>query len=173
MINFFITDNNWFVAIPIVVLFVWLEISAFRATTDIYGLSDKIEMRAFLTLLNILISMFLFVIPAGTFNNQVDNLNADNTVVQNYKLSKSTNDGLVNEDVIIFTKRKDTWYDQNVLLKVFKPLQQDVKFIVIKRNRDVIELQKASGNVLKVTEKKYPKLWKSLKMSLTTDKTQN
>ena len=42
-------------------------------------------------------------------NNQVDDLNADNTVVQNYKLSKSTNDGLVNEDVIIFTKRKDTW----------------------------------------------------------------
>lgn len=88
-------------------------------------------------------------------------------------MSKSTNDGLVNEDVIIFTKRKDTWYDQNLLLKFFKPLKQDVKFIVIKRNRDVIELQKASGNVLKVTEKKYPKLWKSLKMSLTTDKTQN
>lgn len=140
---------------------------------QIYGLSDKIEMGAFLTLLNILINMFLFVIPAGTFNNQVDNLNADNTVVQNYKLSKSTNDGLVNEDVIIFTKRKDTWYDQNTLLKVFKPLQQEVKFIVIKRNRDVIELQKASGNVLKVTEKKYPKLWKSLIVHLKTEKTQN
>ena len=163
MINFFITDNNWFIAIPIVILFILFERSLFRETDD-WTPDDRQEMRLFVSLISIMISVGMYVIPAGLLTNQVDDLNSDNTVVQNYKLSKSTNDGLVNEDVIIFTKRKDTWYDQNLLLKVFKPLQQEVKFIVIKRNRDVIELQKASGNVLKVTEKKYPKLWKSLHM---------
>ena len=163
MLNFFITDNNWFIAIPIVILFILFERSLFRETDD-WPSDERQEMRLLISAASILISICIYVIPAGMLTNQVNDLNADNTVVQNYKLSKSTNDGLVNEDVIIFTKRKDTWYDQNLLLKVFKPLQQDVKFIVIKRNRDVIELQKASGNVLKVTEKKYPKLWKSLHM---------
>lgn len=172
MLNFFITDNNWFIAIPIVILFVLFERSLFRETDD-WAPDDRQEMRLFVSLISIMISVGMYVIPAGMLTNQVDDLNADNTVVQNYKLSKSINDGLVNEDVIIFTKRKDTWYDQNLLLKVFKPLKQDVKFIVIKRNRDVIELQKANGNVLKVTENKYPKLWKSLTFHLKTDKTQN
>lgn len=163
MLNFFITDNSWFIAIPIVILFILFERSLFRETDD-WPSDERQEMRLFLSLISIMISVGMYVIPAGLLTNQVDDLNADNTVVQNYKLSTSTNDGLVNEDVIIFTKRKDTWYDQNILLKFFKPLKQEVKFIVIKRNHDVIELQKASGNVLKVTEKKYPKLWKSLHM---------
>lgn len=34
MLNFFITDNNWFIAIPIVILFILFERSLFQATID-------------------------------------------------------------------------------------------------------------------------------------------
>lgn len=99
--------------------------------------------------------------------------NAENVIVQNYTISTDVNKGLINEKTLILKKAKDNFYDQNLLLRVFKPLKKEVKFVVLKQDDKVIELQNASGDVLKVTEKKYPKLWKSLKMSLTTEKTQN
>ena len=105
MLNFFITDNNWFIAIPIVILFILFERSLFQATID-WSSDERQEMRLLISAASIMISICMYVIPAGLLTNQVDDLNADNTVVQNYKLSKSTNDGLVNEDVIVFTKRK-------------------------------------------------------------------
>lgn len=64
MINFFITDNNWFVAIPIVVLFILFERSLFRETDD-WPSDERQEMRLFLSLISIMISVGMYVIPAG------------------------------------------------------------------------------------------------------------
>ena len=56
MLNFFITDNNWFIAIPIVILFILFERSLFRETDD-WAPDERQEMRLFLSLISIMISV--------------------------------------------------------------------------------------------------------------------
>ena len=172
MINFFIDNDIWvhtILVISIILVFVGI---VFHVTKH-WRYSDRTDMRFFGSLLCVLVIAFFGFLSEDAISQDLQKQNAENVIVQNFTISTDVNKGLLDEKTLILKKATDNFYDQNLLLRFFKPLKKEVKFVVLKQDDKVIELQNASGDVLKVTEKKYPKLWKSLKMSLTTEKTQN
>lgn len=108
----------------------------------------------------------MYIIPTIQVEQHIERLNVDDTIVQNYTMAKNINDGLVKEKVITFTKRDDAWYDKNEWVSLIKPLNDQVKFIVVENNDKVIKLQHTDGDIVKVTKEKYPKLWNFLKTYL-------
>ena len=172
MINLFIDNDIWvhtLLIISIILVFVGV---VFHVTKH-WRYSDRTDMRFFGSLLGVLVIAFFGFLSEDAISQDLQKQNAENVIVQNFTISTDVNKGLLDEKTLILKKAKDNFYDQNLLLRFFKPLKREVKFILLKQDDEVIELQNASGDVIKVTKKKYPKLWKSLKMSLTTEKTQN
>lgn len=172
MLNLFIDNDIWvhtLLIISIILVFVGV---VFHVTKH-WRYSDRTDMRFFGSLLGVLVIAFFGFLSEDAISQDLQKQNAENVIVQNFTISTDVNKGLLDEKTLILKKAKDNFYDQNLLLRFFKPLKREVKFIVLKQDDEVIELQNASGDVIKVTKKKYPKLWKSLKMSLTTEKTQN
>ena len=172
MINFFIDNDIWLhtiLFISIILIFVGI---VFHVTKH-WRYSDRTDMRFFGSLSCVLVIACFGFLSEDTIKQDLQKQNAENVIVQNFTISTDVNKGLIDEQTLVLKKAKDNFYDQNLLLRFFKPLKKEVKFVVLEQNDKVIELQNASGDVLKVTKKKYPKLWKSLTVSIKTDKTQN
>lgn len=172
MLNLFIDNDIWvhtLLIISIILVFVGV---VFHVTKH-WRYSDRTDMRFFGSLLGVLVIAFFGFLSEDAISQDLQKQNAENVIVQNFTISTDVNKGLLDEKTLILKKAKDNFYDQNLLLRFFKPLKREVKFIVLKQDDEVIELQNASGDVIKVTKKKYPKLWKSLTVHLTTEKTQN
>ena len=172
MLNLFIDNDIWLhtiIVISIILVFVGI---VFHLTKH-WRYSDRTDMRFFGSLLGVLVIAFFGFLSEDAISQDLQKQNAENVIIQNFTISTDVNKGLLDEKTLILKKAKDNFYDQNLLLRFFKPLKKEVKFVVLKQNDKVIELQNASGDVLKVTQKKYPKLWKSLTVHLTTEKTQN
>lgn len=172
MLNLFIDNDIWLHTIIVTSIILVFVSIVFRLTKH-WRYSDRTDMRFFGSLFVVLVIAFFGFLSENAISQDLQKQNAENVIVQNFTISTDVNKGLLDEKTLIFKKAKDNFYDQNLLLRFFKPLKREVKFIVLKQDDEVIELQNASGDVIKVTKKKYPKLWKSLKMSLTTEKTQN
>lgn len=172
MLNLFIDNDIWvhtLLIISIILVFVGV---VFHVTKH-WRYSDRTDMRFFGSLFVVLIIAFFGFLSEDAISQDLQKQNAENVIVQNFTISTDVNKGLLDEKTLILKKAKDNFYDQNLLLRFFKPLKKEVKFIVLKQDDKIIELQNASGDVIKVTKKKYPKLWKSLTVHLTTEKTQN
>ena len=172
MLNIFIDNDIWvhtIIVISIILVFVGV---VFHVTKH-WRYSDRTDMRFFGSLLGVLVIAFFGFLSEDAISQDLQKQNAENVIVQNFTISTDVNKGLLDEKTLILKKAKDNFYDQNLLLRFFKPLKKEVKFIVLKQDDKIIELQNASGDVIKVTKKKYPKLWKSLTVHLTTEKTQN
>lgn len=170
MINFFIDNDIWvhtLLIISIILVFVGV---VFHVTKH-WRYSDRTDMRFFGSLLGVLVIAFFGFLSEDAISQDLQKQNAENVIVQNFTISTDVNKGLLDEKTLILKKTKDNFYEQNLLLRFFKPLKKEVKFIVLKQDDKIIELQNASGDVIKVTKKKYPKLWKSLTVHLTTEKT--
>lgn len=170
MINFFIDNDIWvhtLLIISIILVFVGV---VFHVTKH-WRYSDRTDMRVFGSLLGVLVIAFFGFLSEDAISQDLQKQNAENVIVQNFTISTDVNKGLLDEKTLILKKAKDNFYDQNLWLRFFKPLKREVKFIVLKQDDKVLELQNASGDVLKVTKKKYPKLWKSLTFHLKTEKT--
>lgn len=172
MLNLFIDNDIWVHTLLIISIILVFFGVVFHVTKH-WRYSDRTDMRFFGSLLGVLVIAFFGFLSEDAISQDLQKQNAENVIVQNFTISTDVNKGLLDEKTLILKKAKDNFYDQNLLLRFFKPLKREVKFIVLKQDDEVIELQNASGDVIKVTKKKYPKLWKSLKMSLTTEKTQN
>lgn len=172
MLNLFIDNDIWLHTIIVTsVILVFVSI-VFRLTKH-WRYSDRTDMRFFGSLFVVLVIAFFGFLSEDAISQDLQKQNAENVIVQNFTISTDVNKGLIDEKTLILKKAKDNFYDQNLLLRFFKPLKREVKFIVLKQDDKVLELQNASGDVLKVTKKKYPKLWKSLTIHLKTEKTQN
>ena len=172
MLNLFIDNDIWLhtiIVISIILVFVGI---VFHLTKH-WRYSDRTDMRFFGSLFVVLVIAFFGFLSEDAISQDLQKQNAENVIVQNFTISTDVNKGLLDEKTLILKKAKDNFYDQNLLLRFFKPLKKEVKFIVLKQDDKIIELQNASGDVIKVTKKKYPKLWKSLTVHLTTEKTQN
>ena len=163
MINFFIENN--ILMIVLLSLFIITELVIFKATEDNYA-SQRKKQRISATIITTAIFYAMYIIPTIQVEQHIERLNVDDTIVQNYTMAKNINDGLVKEKVIIFTKRDDAWYDKNEWVSFIKPLNDQVKFIVVENNDKVIKLQHTDGDIVKVTKEKYPKLWNFLKTYL-------
>lgn len=163
MINFFIENN--ILMIVLLSLFIITELVIFKATEDNYA-SQRKTQRISATIVTVMIFYAMYIIPTTLVEKHIEHLNVDDTIVQNYTMAKNINDGLVKEKVIIFTKRDDAWYDKNEWVSLIKPLNDQVKFIVVENNDKVIKLQHTDGDIVKVTKEKYPKLWNFLKTYL-------
>lgn len=172
MLNLFIDNDIWLHTIIVTSIILVFVSIVFRLTKH-WRYSDRTDMRFFGSLFVVLVIAFFGFLSEDAISQDLQKQNAENVIVQNFTISTDVNKGLLDEKTLILKKAKDNFYEQNLLLRFFKPLKKEVKFVVLEQNDKVIELQNASGDVLKVTKKKYPKLWKSLKMSLTTEKTQN
>lgn len=172
MLNLFIDNLIWLHTI-IVTSIILVFVSIIFRLTKHWCYSDRTDMRFFGSLFIVLIIAFFGFLSENTISKDLQKQNAENVIIQNFTISTDVNKGLLDEKTLILKKTKDNFYDQNILLQFFKPLKKEVKFVVLKQNDKVIELQNASGDVLKVTEKKYPKLWKSLTFHLKTEKIKN
>ena len=163
MLNFFIDKD--ILMIMLISLFIIIELVIFKATEDNYA-SQRKKQRISATIITTAIFYAMYIIPTIQVEQHIERLNVDDTIVQNYTMAKNINDGLVKEKVIIFTKRDDAWYDKNEWVSLIKPLNDQVKFIVVENNDKVIKLQHTDGDIVKVTKEKYPKLWNFLKTYL-------
>ena len=92
--------------------------------------------------------------------------NKDLTISQNYHMTHTKEKGLSEFDILTFEKVKNAKYDNNMGVRILKPLKKKAKFTVVKHDESEILLEDEHSKTVSVNKKDYPRLWSAIEQVL-------